>query len=150
MKVLLRTDVDKLGKKGDIVTVADGYARNLLFPRGLAMGLTPGLADQAAAMRRSRDLKEARDRESAEAIQALLTKGPLKITAKSGPGGRLFGSVTGSDIATAVRAQLGPEIDRKSILISEPIKAVGMHHVRVQLFHDLDAEIVIEVEPFQS
>src|SRR6478672_13890146 len=106
MKIVLRQDVEHVGQKGDIVDVADGYARNFLVPRGLALRATAGIQKQADAMRRSRDARDRRDREAAQAIADQLTP-TIRIQARAGEGGRLFGSVTSSDIATAVHEQIG-------------------------------------------
>src|SRR5688572_10222990 len=98
MRIVLRTDVDGVGKKGDILDVADGYARNYLIPRGRAIKATAGVEAQAAAMRRSRDLKDAKDREGAETVARTLVPLVIKINARAGTEGRLFGSITAQDI----------------------------------------------------
>src|SRR2546423_15466918 len=100
MKVVLRADVDNLGNKGDIVDVADGYARNFLVPRGLALRATSGVQKQADAMRRSRDSRDRHAREAAQAVADQLAP-TVRVEARAGEGGRLFGSVTSSDIADA-------------------------------------------------
>jgi large subunit ribosomal protein L9 len=145
MKVVLRADVDGVGRRGDIVNVAGGFARNYLLPQGRAIVATDGVTDQAAAMRKARDLKEARDRESAEAQAAALTGKTLTLPARAGSGGRLFGSVTSVDIAAAVAEQTGVEIDRRHIELEEPIKVVGMHEVPVSLFGGVTALLAVEV-----
>ncbi len=145
MKVVLRSDVEKLGEKGDIVEVADGYARNYLVPRGLAMRATKGVVDQAAAMRRSRDAKTARDREAAQALAAQLTANRVQVTARAGEGGRLFGSVTNADIAAAIAAQTGVTIDRRSLQLDEPIKELGPHELPAKLHADVTVTIGIDV-----
>ena len=101
MRVVLREDVDTLGKKGDLLEVADGYARNYLVPRGLAMKATKGVVAQSESMRRSREAKEVRDREAAQAIAAQLGSRAVEVKARAGEGGKLFGSVTASDVADA-------------------------------------------------
>ena len=113
MKVVLRTDVPGVGKRGDITEVSDGFARNFLVPQGRAIVASAGIEDQAAAMRRSRDLKDARNREGAEAIARKLVPIVFRIEARSGSEGRLFGSVTASDIVEAVNRQSGVELDRR-------------------------------------
>src|SRR4051812_50228811 len=113
MRVVLRDDVESLGKKGDLVDVADGYARNYLVPRGLAMKATKGVVQQAEAMRRNREARDARDREAAQALADQLTGKRIELRARAGEGGRLFGSVTSADVADAVRAQTGVELDRR-------------------------------------
>src|SRR3954469_8632099 len=102
MKVVLRADVPNVGKKGDIIDVADGHARNFLLPRGLAMKATPGVEAQAGAMRRARDLKDAKDRESAEGVARALRPAVIRIPARAGSEGKLFGSVTAADVVEAV------------------------------------------------
>lgn len=146
MKILLRADVDNVGKKGDIVEVADGYARNYLVPRGLALRATPGLRDQAEAMRRNREARERRDREAAEAIAAQFTGRIIAIKARAGGEGRLFGSVTAVDIADAVLAQTGAELDRRRIDLDEPIKELGPAEVSVRLHPEVVATISLVVE----
>ena len=146
MKVLLRADVDNVGRKGDLVEVADGYARNYLVPRGLALRATPGLRDQAEAMRRNRDARERREREAAEAIAAQVTGRIVVIKARAGGEGRLFGSVTAVDIAEAVLAQTGAELDRRRIDLPEPLKELGSAEVPVRLHTDVVATISVVVE----
>lgn len=145
MEVILRTHVDNLGRRGDIVKVADGYARNYLVPRGLAMAATAGVAAQAQAMRRARDLRDARDREAAEAVARRLVPMVVTVPGRAGPGGRLFGSVTAADVAEAVAAQAGVELDRRRLRIDEPIKAVGTHEVAVKLHADVEFRLNVEV-----
>ena len=113
MKVVLRTDVQGVGKRGDITEVSDGFARNFLVPQGRAIVADAGIADQAAAMRRSRDLKDARNREGAETVARKLVPIVFRIEARSGTEGRLFGSVTAADIVEAVMRQSGVELDRR-------------------------------------
>ena len=103
MKVILRSDLDRVGKRGDIIDVADGFGRNYLLPRGLAFLASDGAVDQAAKMRRARDLRDASDREAAQTIASTLVPKVITITAKAGSEGRLFGSVTAADVAAAVR-----------------------------------------------
>src|SRR5215472_5902796 len=107
MKVVLRTDLDNVGKRGDIVDVSDGYARNFLLPKGHAIVATKGVTAQANAMRRARDLKDARDREAAQLVARTLVPMVIKIPARAGSGSdaRLFGSITSADIAEAVADQ---------------------------------------------
>src|SRR5690349_2805869 len=113
MKVILRSDVDTVGKKGDIVDVAAGFGRNYLLPKGLAIKADDGAVQQAAAMRRSRDLKDAKDRGAAEEIAKRLVPTVIAVKAKAGTEGKLFGSVTTADIVEAVQAQTGIELDRR-------------------------------------
>jgi len=146
MKLILRADVDGLGKRGDIVTVADGYGRNFLLPRGLAFVATAGAVDQAARMRRARDLRDANDREAAQTVATRLVPQVITIPAKSGSEGRLFGSVTLGDVVDAVRDQTGVALERRQ-LDSEPIKSVGQHTVTAKLHSDVSFPITIDVVP---
>ena len=107
MKVILRSDLDRVGKRGDIIDVADGFGRNYLLPRGLAFKASDGAVEQAAKMRRARDLRDASDREAAQTIASTLVPKIITITAKAGSEGRLFGSVTSADVAAAVAEQTG-------------------------------------------
>ena len=145
MRVLLRSDISGVGKKGDIVDVAKGFARNYLFPTGSALVATGGVEAQAAAMRKSRALRDAQDRESAQAVAEVLGAATVKITARAGAEGRLFGSVTTNDVAEAVEAQTGAVVDRRKIQLAEPIKSVGTHVVPVKLHAEVDVELTVEV-----
>jgi large subunit ribosomal protein L9 len=145
MRVLLRSDISGVGKKGDIVDVAKGFARNYLFPTGSALVATGGVEAQAAAMRKSRALRDAQDKESAQAVAGVLGSTTVKITARAGPEGRLFGSVTTQDVAEAVEAQTGAVVDRRKIQLAEPIKSVGTHVVPVTLHAEVDVELTVEV-----
>lgn len=145
MKVILRSDLNKLGRKGDVVTVADGFARNYLVPRGLAMKAGRGEEAQASAMRRSREQREARDRESAEELSGRLAGAKVLIPAKAGAEGRLFGSVTTAEIAAAVAAATGIELDRRKVSLDEPIKTLGVHEVAIRLHADVESRVTVEV-----
>ena len=145
MRVLLRADVENLGQKGDVLDVADGYARNYLMPRGFAIKATKGSVRQADAMRRNRDARTARERADAEALVGRLTGVRIEVRARSGEGGRLFGSVTAADIVDAVATQTGVELDRRRTRLNEPVKALGPVEVPVRLHPDLD-EITLDIE----
>ncbi len=145
MKIVLRSDVDKLGNKGDLIDVADGYARNYLVPRGLAMRATDGVVQQAASMRRSREAREARDREAAQALATQLTDTRITVKARAGEGGKLFGSVTISDVAEAIAAQTGVTIDRRQLHLDEPIKELGPNEVPARLHADVTVVVAIDV-----
>ena len=146
MKVILRSDVAGLGKRGDICEVKAGHARNYLLPRSLAMVATPGAVDQAASMRRGRDLRDAQDRDAAQEIAKALVARTITIPVKAGTEGRLYGSVTTSDIAEAVEAQAGIVIERRK-LHSDPIKSLGTHTVVAKLHGAVEFPITIEVVP---
>ena len=145
MQVVLRSDVDSVGKKGDIVEVADGFARNYLVPKGLAIKATGGMAAQATSMRRSRDLKDAQDRGAAEEVATALVPRVITITAKAGAEGKLFGSVTTHEIVEAVASQTGVELDRRQVHLEEPIKTLGTHLVPAKLHAEVEFPITVEV-----
>ena len=145
MKIVLRDDVENLGRKGDVVEVADGYARNYLVPRGLAMKATKGVVAQAESMRRNRAARDARDRDAAQATAGMISGIRIEIPARAGEGGKLFGSVTASDVAEALAAQ-GIEVDRRKITgIDEPLKEVGEVEVVVGLHPDVAATLTVVV-----
>jgi large subunit ribosomal protein L9 len=145
MKVVLRSDVAELGKKGDILDVADGYARNFLVPRGLALRATDGVVDQAQTMRRSRDVRDAADRAAAEEIATSLVPKVISVSARAGAEGRLFGSITSADVVDAVEAQTGIELDRRKVHLDEPIRSLGTHRVTAKLHADVEFPITVEV-----
>ena len=145
MKVVLRNDVDNVGKRGDLVDVADGFARNMLIPSGQAIAATDGIKSQADAMRRRRDLSDAKDREAAEAVARQLVPQVITIKAKAGAEGKLFGSVTAADVVDAVKAQTGIELDRRKLGSHDAIKSVGTHEIPVQLHGDVKFQITLEV-----
>jgi large subunit ribosomal protein L9 len=144
MKLILRSDLAGLGKRGDIVEVADGYGRNYLLPRGLALVANDGAVEQAGKMRRARDQRDASDREAAQSIATRLVPKIIKITAKSGSEGKLFGSVTVADVVDAVRAQTGIQLERRQ-LSSEQIKTLGQHTLTAKLHSDVSFPITVEI-----
>jgi large subunit ribosomal protein L9 len=145
VRVVLRADVADVGKKGDILDVADGYARNFLIPKGQAFKASDGVAAQAVSMRRARDLKDAKDREGAQTVARTLVPAVITIPAKAGPEGKLFGSVTAADLVAAVAAQTGVDLDRRRVHLDEPIKTVGTHTVPVKLHADVEFPVTVEV-----
>jgi large subunit ribosomal protein L9 len=144
VKLILRADHQGLGKRGDIVEVSDGHARNYLLPRGIALPASDRAVTQAAAMRRARDLRDAHDRESAQAVAGKLVAKTFTIPAKVGAEGRLFGSVTAADVAAAVEAQANITLDRRQIHMDH-IKTAGTHQVSAKLHSDVEFPITIEV-----
>jgi large subunit ribosomal protein L9 len=128
-----------------VVSVSDGHARNFLLPRGLAIGASEGAVAQAAAMRKARDNKERASREAAQEVASRLGSATVSVTAKAGNEGRLFGSVTTTDLAKAIAAQTGIEVDKRDIEIDAPIRTVGRHSVSVRLFHDVSSTVSIDV-----
>jgi large subunit ribosomal protein L9 len=145
MRIVLRADLDNVGKKGDIIEVADGYARNFLLPKGHAIKATDGVVGQATAMRRSRDLKDAKDREAGETIARKLVPMVIRLSARAGGEGKLFGSITTQDIVAAVQEQAGVELDRRKVHLDDPIRTVGTHEVPVKLHSDVQFRITLEV-----
>ena len=145
MKLVLRSDVDQVGKKGDIVDVADGYGRNFLLPKGLAFVANGGVEAQATKMRASRDQRDATDRASAQEVATSLVPKVVTITARAGAEGKLFGSVTTTEIADAVEAQTGVAIDRRQLHLEEPIKTLGTHLVPAKLHAEVEFPITVEI-----
>ena len=146
MRIVLRADVENLGKKGDLVDVADGYARNYLVPRGLALKATSGIQRQADAMRRNREVRDARDRDAAQAVAAQFADRTITIKARAGAEGKLFGSVTSADVADAIQRHLGVEVDRRKIGLDEPLKELGPVDLVIRLHPDVVANVHVEVE----
>ena len=144
MNVILREDIAGVGRRGDIVTVADGHARNYLLPRGLALVASAGAIQQANSMRRARDLREANDRAAAQTVAEALTARSFTVKAKAGNEGRLFGSVTTADIVSALTAQAGVTLDRKKI-VAQPIRTTGSHTALVRLHADVECTIKLSV-----
>jgi large subunit ribosomal protein L9 len=145
VKVVLRDDVENLGQKGDLLEVSDGYARNYLVPRGLASKATRGVVREAEAMRRARDARLTRDRGGAEEVARTLEGARIELRARSGEGGKLFGSITNADIAAAVRQSTGVELDRRTIELPEPLKELGPAEVAVRLHPEVAATLHVEV-----
>jgi large subunit ribosomal protein L9 len=145
VKVVLRDDVENVGRKGDLIEVTDGFARNYLVPRGLAMKATKGVVRQSEAMRRNRAARDERDREAAQALADQLTGKRIEIRARAGEGGRLFGSVTATDVVDAVRAQIGVELDRRETRLAEPLKELGPAEVPVKLHSDVEVALAVDV-----
>ena len=145
MKVVLRADVERVGKKGDIIEVADGFARNFLLPKGHAIPATAGVEKQAAAMRRSRDIKDAKERAGAEEIARRLVPLVIQVSARAGTEGKLFGSITAADVVEAVQAQSGIELDRRKLHLDDPIRSLGTHEVPVKLHPDVQFRVTLEV-----
>jgi large subunit ribosomal protein L9 len=145
MKVVLRDDVAGVGRRGDIVKVAGGFARNFLLPEGRAIVATDGVEGQAEQMRRRRDLREAQDRSAAEAQAQLLAGSTISIHARAAGGGRLFGSVGPVEVAEAIKGAKGVEVDRRHIVLPDHIKETGSFEVPVELFRDVTVVVTVEV-----
>ena len=145
MKLILTQDVSGLGAPGDVVEVAPGYGRNYLVPQGMAIQATRGAEKQIATIRRAREVREVRDLGHAQEIQAQLAGLKVRLPARSGDGGRLFGSVTSSDVVSAVQSAGGPKLDRRLITLPAPIKALGNHTVTVKVHPEVEATLTLEV-----
>ena len=145
MKVLLRIDVEGLGRTGDLVEVARGYARNYLVPQGLAVAAGSGMAVQAEAMQRKRALQAAADKSDAEESAARLEGLVLQVTAKASEEGRLFGSVGVAEVVSALVDQFGLEVDRRQVS-GDPVKDLGTHSFTVQLHPEVDLQVSVEVQ----
>ena len=145
MRVVLRSDVDNLGKRGDIREVSDGYARNYLLPKKFAIIAGNGVEAQATAMRRARDRRDARDREAAENVARQLVPVVIRMPTRAGPEGKLYGSVTATDVVAAVLEQTGIELDRRRLHLDDPIRNLGIHEVPVKLHADVEFRITVDV-----
>lgn len=145
MKVILKQDVESLGDAGDIVEVADGYGNNYLMPRGLAMRATKGALADAEAIRQARTKRAARNLAEAVQQQQQLESQPVRINARAGEDGTLYGSVGNTVVAAAVHEQLGVEVDRRRIPMERPLKNLGTHEISVRLHPKLTAKIQVEI-----
>ncbi|PHX94415.1 MAG: 50S ribosomal protein L9 [Acidimicrobium sp.] len=145
MKVLLRSDIKGVGRRGDIVNVSSGHARNFLLPNDLAIVANAGTIAQAEVMRKSREQQIATDRESARLVATSLSTTVIKIAAKAGNEGRLFGSINAVEIAKAVLDQTGVTIDRKNIQVEAPLRQLGEHSVSAEIFADVVATLKLEI-----
>jgi large subunit ribosomal protein L9 len=145
MKLILTQQVSGLGAPGEVVEVKDGYGRNYLIPRGFALQWSRGAEKQIDSIRKARAAREIASVEQAEAISKDLQKLKVRLRTRAGESGRLFGAVTPADIAGAVKASGGPELDKRRIEVKNPIKTVGSHEVAVRLHPEVSAKISLEV-----
>jgi large subunit ribosomal protein L9 len=145
MRIILQKEVEKLGEPGDIVQVADGYARNFLIPRGLAAPATKGAVAHSERLRKGSEERERRSRADAEAMGTRLSKTPIRISAQAGEDGRLFGSITGHHVAEEITRQLDTPVDHRRVRLDEPIRSLGVHRVRVHLHPEVDASVTVDV-----
>jgi len=145
MKVLLRKDVKGVGRRGDIVDVKSGYARNFLIPSGAGLTATTETELQAASMRKARDLRDAQSRAAAEVQKSAIEAASLTIAARAGTNGRLFGSVTEADVVNAIRTATTISLDRHAIRMDEHVKEVGAATVTAVLFDGVEATVTIQV-----
>lgn len=145
MKLILTQQVSGLGEPGDVIAVRDGYGRNYLVPRGFAIQWTRGAERQIESIKKARAAREIATVERAKEVADQLKSLRVTLRTRAGKGGRLFGAVTAADIAEAVRAADGPELDRRRIEIENPIKTVGTHRVSVRLHSEVNATIDVDV-----
>ena len=148
MKLILTAEVDHLGSAGDLVEVKDGYGRNYLLPRGLAIVATRGAERQASEIRRARDAKTVRDREHAAELKTAIEElGTVSLPARTaGDSGKLFGSVTAADVVSAIKKAGGPNVDKRSVQMPQThIKSLGSHPIVVRLHADVEASVALEI-----
>ena len=145
MKLILTQEVSNLGAPGDVVEVKDGFGRNYLVPRGLAIRWTKGAEKQIDSIKKARSVREVRDLGHADEIKQQLEELTVRLPAQAGSAGRLFGAVSVSDIVDAVKAAGGPDIDKRRIQMSSPIKTVGSHQLTVRVHDDVTATLNLEV-----
>lgn len=143
MKVILTQDVKKMGKKGDVLEVKDGYARNALLPQGLAVEATAVTMNQRKLEQRSEDKKKQQELDAAEAIKEKINDKKVTIAIKTGEGGRVFGSVTSKEIAEVISATFDVKVEKKKVTLADPIKAIGTRTVVVKLHPKVSAEVTV-------
>jgi large subunit ribosomal protein L9 len=147
MKVIMQKTVDRLGVPGDVADVADGYARNYLIPRGLAVKAEKGTVRHAESLKRAHAARTKAQKGEFESLAARIIQTPVVVTARAGEEGKLFGSVTAADISEALAAQAGVQVDRRDVHLDEPIRSIGTHEVTVHLHAEVDPVITVEVQP---
>ena len=145
MKLILTQEVDGLGAPGDVVEVKDGYGRNYLIPRGLGLRWTRGGEKTIESIKAARATRAARDSDHAVEIKNKLEQNPVNVKVRAGEGGRLFGAVTTAEIADAIAEISGEKVDRRTIVVTQPIKALGAHEVSVKLHDEVAAKVSLNV-----
>jgi large subunit ribosomal protein L9 len=145
VKLILTQEVTGLGTPGDVVEVKDGYGRNYLLPRGLAVAWTKGGEKQVSSIRKARQAREIASLEDAQVVRSTLEAAPVRLTARAGSNGRLFGAVTPGDVADAVAAVGGPKVDRRKVELGRPIKSLGDYTVHVRLHPEVQATVKLQV-----
>ena len=145
MKIILTQEVDGLGAAGDVIEVKNGYGRNYLLPQGFAIQWSKGAEKQVTVIKRARSAREIRDLGQANEVKDQLSKLQVKLTARSGNGGRLFGSITPAEIVDAVKAAGGPALDRRRLELTGPIKTTGSYNVQVKLHPEVTATFPVNV-----
>ena len=147
MKVILQKTIERLGDPGDVADVADGYARNFLIPRGLAVRAEKGTVRHAESLKRAHEARTKARKGEFETVAARIIQTPVVVTARAGDEGRLFGSVTAADIADALSDQAGVSVDRRDVHLDDPIRSVGTHEVTVHLYAEVDPVVTVDVRP---
>ena len=145
MKLILTQEVDGLGAPGDVVEVKDGYGRNYLVPRGLGIRWTRGGEKTIESIKAARASRAARDEGHAAEIKTKLEANPVNVKVRAGEGGRLFGAVTTAEIADAIGEVSGEKVDRRTIVVVNPIKSLGTHQVSVKLHDEVSATVALNV-----
>jgi large subunit ribosomal protein L9 len=145
MKIIMTQEVTGLGAPGDVVEVKDGYGRNYLLPQGFAIPWTRGAEKQVTQIKRAREAREIRDLGQANEIKAKLEALPVRLSARAGSGGRLFGSITSAEVVNAVKAAGGPPLDRRRVELPRHIKSTGSYTVQVKLHPEVSATISLTV-----
>ena len=146
MKVILLQDVKAQGKKGEMITVSDGYARNFLLPRKLAVEATVDAVNSKKNANEAAAFHAAEDKKAALALKAKLEEMPVKIRAKAGSAGRLFGSVTTKEVSEALKAQYGVDLPKTRLELGEPIKSFGTYQVKAKLYTKVEGTVIVKVE----
>jgi large subunit ribosomal protein L9 len=147
MKLILTQEVTGLGAPGDVVEVKDGYGRNYLIPRGVAIRWTRGAEKTVESIKKARATRAVRDHDHAAEIKQKLESAPVSVKVRSGEGGRLFGAVTVSEIAGALADASGEQVDKRTIAVKNPIKSLGSHVVSVKLHDEVSATVALNVVP---
>ncbi|WP_243058274.1 50S ribosomal protein L9 [Nocardioides sp. SR21] len=147
MKLILTQEVTGLGAPGDVVEVKDGYGRNYLVPRGLALRWTKGGEKTVESIKAARSSRAVRDHDHAAQIKAKLEASAVSVKVRSGAGGRLFGAVTTGEIAGALTEASGEQVDKRTIVVKNPIKSLGSHEVSVKLHDEVSATVALNVIP---
>jgi large subunit ribosomal protein L9 len=147
MKLILTQEIDGLGAPGDVVEVKDGYGRNYLIPRGLALRWTRGAEKTVDSIKAARASRAVRDQDHAESIKTKLEAAPVAVQVRAGTGGRLFGAVTTAEIAGALADASGEQVDKRTIVVTHPIKTLGAHEVSIRLHDDVSATVALNVVP---
>ena len=145
MQVILQQDVPKLGKKGDLITVAEGYGRNYLLPRNLATEASRGKLNELAEMKKVADYKKKQAAQRAEELAEILKQTEVKLTAKVGAGGKLFGAISNKDIVDHLKKQYNIDVDKKKVILKTPIKILGEYRIKLKLHPKVPAELTVLV-----